>query len=146
MPSCDHLPDQLKRLRIRLLSQQFCRAWARGMLAAGGIVVVSTALARLASRDEIFPSEWFAPALLLITVVAAGITFARRASLRDVAALIDRSAGTRDRFLTALSFAETPQRADEEDRKSTRLNSSHSQISYAVFCLKKKTKTNRTPT
>src|SRR2546430_16779387 len=27
------------------------------------------------------------------------------------------------------------------DRKSTRLNSSHSQISYAVFCLKKKTAT-----
>src|SRR5688572_32122099 len=26
----------------------------------------------------------------------------------------------------------------EEDRKSTRLNSSHSQISYAVFCLKNK--------
>src|SRR3989475_6640671 len=28
----------------------------------------------------------------------------------------------------------------DEDRKSTRLNSSHSQISYAVFCLKKKTR------
>src|SRR2546430_13105972 len=28
-----------------------------------------------------------------------------------------------------------------EDRKSTRLNSSHSQISYAVFCLKKKKNT-----
>src|SRR2546430_13152745 len=28
------------------------------------------------------------------------------------------------------------------DRKSTRLNSSHSQISYAVFCLKKKKKKN----
>src|SRR2546430_13177459 len=28
--------------------------------------------------------------------------------------------------------------ADMRDRKSTRLNSSHSQISYAVFCLKKK--------
>src|SRR5690606_41433982 len=27
----------------------------------------------------------------------------------------------------------------EEDRKSTRLNSSHVKISYAVFCLKKKT-------
>src|SRR5688572_31563488 len=27
---------------------------------------------------------------------------------------------------------------DRSDRKSTRLNSSHSQISYAVFCLKKK--------
>src|SRR5256886_13324261 len=30
---------------------------------------------------------------------------------------------------------------DSVDRKSTRLNSSHSQISYAVFCLKKKNKT-----
>src|SRR2546430_6541323 len=30
------------------------------------------------------------------------------------------------------------------DRKSTRLNSSHSQISYAVFCLKKKTNTLKT--
>src|SRR2546430_17036060 len=30
----------------------------------------------------------------------------------------------------------------EADRKSTRLNSSHSQISYAVFCLKKKHTTN----
>src|SRR6266853_5684924 len=29
------------------------------------------------------------------------------------------------------------------DRKSTRLNSSHSQISYAVFCLKKKKKTKK---
>src|SRR5205085_9810528 len=31
------------------------------------------------------------------------------------------------------------------DRKSTRLNSSHSQISYAVFCLKKKNKTRTRP-
>src|SRR5688572_31957061 len=30
---------------------------------------------------------------------------------------------------------------DAADRKSTRLNSSHSQISYAVFCLKKKKRT-----
>src|SRR2546430_5953635 len=29
-------------------------------------------------------------------------------------------------------------RRERRDRKSTRLNSSHSQISYAVFCLKKK--------
>src|SRR2546430_10023440 len=32
----------------------------------------------------------------------------------------------------------------ERDRKSTRLNSSHSQISYAVFCLKKKKTMNAT--
>src|SRR3989475_5827213 len=34
--------------------------------------------------------------------------------------------------------------AVESDRKSTRLNSSHSQISYAVFCLKKKRGSSRT--
>src|SRR2546430_7303055 len=33
----------------------------------------------------------------------------------------------------------------EADRKSTRLNSSHSQISYAVFCLKKKKDKLNTP-
>src|SRR2546427_1351862 len=32
---------------------------------------------------------------------------------------------------------------ETRDRKSTRLNSSHSQISYAVFCLKKKKKQQR---
>src|SRR3712207_7339227 len=31
-------------------------------------------------------------------------------------------------------------KADRRDRKSTRLNSSHANISYAVFCLKKKKK------
>src|SRR5688572_31059527 len=43
---------------------------------------------------------------------------------------------------------ELPMPVDERvlrrgDRKSTRLNSSHSQISYAVFCLKKKKKNNK---
>src|SRR3712207_7021104 len=33
-------------------------------------------------------------------------------------------------------------RTASEDRKSTRLNSSHANISYAVFCLKKKTQDN----
>src|SRR5688572_32253324 len=35
-------------------------------------------------------------------------------------------------------LAHAPVREPDADRKSTRLNSSHSQISYAVFCLKKK--------
>src|SRR5258708_22106837 len=34
-------------------------------------------------------------------------------------------------------------RSTDKDRKSTRLNSSHQIISYAVFCLKKKKKANR---
>src|SRR5688572_32065638 len=38
-------------------------------------------------------------------------------------------------------FGVIPDGDEREDRKSTRLNSSHSQISYAVFCLKKKKQT-----
>src|SRR3712207_8587510 len=34
-----------------------------------------------------------------------------------------------------------PPSSSKKDRKSTRLNSSHANISYAVFCLKKKIKT-----
>src|SRR5256885_11613315 len=45
-----------------------------------------------------------------------------------------------DRHLRAVSVPRA------EDRKSTRLNSSHLVISYAVFCLKKKKKQTRTLT
>src|SRR2546430_4564638 len=38
----------------------------------------------------------------------------------------------------AISFCIVAVTSGLRDRKSTRLNSSHSQISYAVFCLKKK--------
>src|SRR3712207_6899273 len=44
-----------------------------------------------------------------------------------------------DELLRQLAYGETQQGAP--DRKSTRLNSSHANISYAVFCLKKKKKT-----
>src|SRR5256886_12533437 len=40
--------------------------------------------------------------------------------------------------ITAYFFDSVGAGMDHQDRKSTRLNSSHSQISYAVFCLKKK--------
>src|SRR5206468_12214989 len=50
-------------------------------------------------------------------------------------AKIDRSFGG---FVDGLDFQDGG--ADHRDRKSTRLNSSHDQISYAVFCLKKKKK------
>src|SRR5205809_1593135 len=44
----------------------------------------------------------------------------------------------------ALQFSGAGQNATLADRKSTRLNSSHGYISYAVFCLKKKKKQNHT--
>src|SRR5258708_19176072 len=50
-----------------------------------------------------------------------------------------RSTGTADflkKFMQA--FATMIEKVHELDRKSTRLNSSHQIISYAVFCLKKK--------
>src|SRR2546427_2786785 len=45
---------------------------------------------------------------------------------------------------TRVNTVFTTEERIEADRKSTRLNSSHSQISYAVFCLKKKKKTRGT--
>src|SRR5690349_22854447 len=46
---------------------------------------------------------------------------------------LDRFPPATERWLGSLPFAPT-----REDRKSTRLNSSHVESSYAVFCLKKK--------
>src|SRR3712207_7251915 len=42
--------------------------------------------------------------------------------------------------LTTQTFLQAYRHFERADRKSTRLNSSHANISYAVFCLKKKTK------
>src|SRR3712207_6989512 len=58
-----------------------------------------------------------------------------------VAAVFDHAHGLRDRphGRIALEF-EGDANAERLDRKSTRLNSSHANISYAVFCLKKKKK------
>src|SRR3712207_8705523 len=41
-------------------------------------------------------------------------------------------------FLTVQNFSNIAAQTSVLDRKSTRLNSSHANISYAVFCLKKK--------
>src|SRR2546421_2877952 len=47
----------------------------------------------------------------------------------------------RTRPLRSTGNTSPPREEVWSDRKSTRLNSSHDQISYAVFCLKKKKKT-----
>src|SRR2546429_2975976 len=58
---------------------------------------------------------------------------------RDVAHCVPAhvAAGSR-KFLDRLPEGLRRRRGLERDRKSTRLNSSHGYISYAVFCLKKK--------
>src|SRR5258707_11031306 len=55
----------------------------------------------------------------------------------------DRRAGRGDRRQRAVAVGIRRARGmPTADRKSTRLNSSHANISYAVFCLKKKKKNN----
>src|SRR2546430_3736534 len=57
-----------------------------------------------------------------------------------------RSEGVFTRVLSAIEMKEVCEPFIRRDRKSTRLNSSHSQISYAVFCLKKKYSSTDSPT
>src|SRR3712207_919698 len=56
--------------------------------------------------------------------------------VEDLAYALLARAGAAPREKTKILFVE----CTREDRKSTRLNSSHANISYAVFCLKKKKK------
>src|SRR5688572_32072071 len=65
---------------------------------------------------------------------------ARLVLLEHVGDPAGAAADREDRRAHAGRQLERGARGGERDRKSTRLNSSHSQISYAVFCLKKKKK------
>src|SRR2546422_2513419 len=76
-------------------------------------------------------------------------------SLHDALPILDRPRrgerhrhGARGGEVRAAAHARSPEAGDPRlggDRKSTRLNSSHGYISYAVFCLKKKTLYHRNP-
>src|SRR2546428_6374599 len=73
-------------------------------------------------RSTLFPyTTLFRSDELISTQIPIGISFKGAAQGQKVA------------FVTSI-------KSREQDRKSTRLNSSHDQISYAVFCLKKKNK------
>src|SRR3712207_9085042 len=77
---------------------------------------------------------------------SSGVRFFEQAHIKDVVAYLRLVANPRDEMawkrvlrLIPNVGAATTNRIWERDRKSTRLNSSHANISYAVFCLKKKT-------
>src|SRR2546422_2026794 len=63
-----------------------------------------------------------------------------RSNVTDAELLQKLSAAIRERMEVEFEY-----RKLERDRKSTRLNSSHGYISYAVFCLKKKKNTTPRP-
>src|SRR5207245_6642186 len=84
------------------------------------------------------PPAWPSCAIPLITAGTRAATFSASTPLP-----VRESIGNPSRPTT--TTASTPARrlsASTTDRKSTRLNSSHGSISYAVFCLKKKKKQN----
>src|SRR2546428_2517690 len=65
----------------------------------------------------------------------------RTVAVKILPAHLSDNADLRQRFereARAVSSLNHPHICTLQDRKSTRLNSSHDQISYAVFCLKKK--------
>src|SRR5438067_11051391 len=105
------------------------------ILGKGGIgIAIKPALARLRGRDDWMPAR---------PRVFAGVLIRRAVATQRHATLL---AGTqmhplRPDLHTLRALAAV--RKFDGDRKSTRLNSSHVSISYAVFCLKKKKKKNR---
>src|SRR5436190_24384893 len=60
-------------------------------------------------------------------------------SLHDALPIFPRSTGSPGRAGSGRAPRSAARSCRRRDRKSTRLNSSHTVISYAVFCLKKKT-------
>src|SRR2546430_7645323 len=94
-------------------------------------------------RSTLFPyTTLFRSTLVLFLQPSCVINF--NGSLPDQASTKVRRIDFADPVLLrrqVLLFGDINEQAAErvtQDRKSTRLNSSHSQISYAVFCLKKK--------
>src|SRR5688572_32639700 len=80
-------------------------------------------------RSEKLMSAGLLDAIFATATVAAGVDFPARTVVVSGA---DARTGSGWRQLTASELQQLT------DRKSTRLNSSHSQISYASFCLKNK--------
>src|SRR2546430_6283482 len=85
-------------------------------------------------RSTLFPYTTLFRSIVFVLRLAwqDDLPFGARTACRDVAEFV-RSLAERPEHDHGLDHARGVQ-----DRKSTRLNSSHSQISYAVFCLKKK--------
>src|SRR3712207_7664668 len=74
-------------------------------------------------------------ALPILAYSPAGLSWASNANqLASTSGMLTRASGNHTQWALKASAW--------RDRKSTRLNSSHANISYAVFCLKKKKKSN----
>src|SRR3989449_6127627 len=103
----------------------------RSLPDGGKIVLVSSTAGQ---RGEAFHADYAATkgAVISFTKSLAVELAPRRINVNCVAP------GWVDTEMSATPYARDAGRRRRQDRKSTRLNSSHGYISYAVFCLKKK--------
>src|SRR5690606_41602532 len=89
-----------------------------------------------------FPTRRSSDLLMEARIPLPDLTLAREMqAIRDIAHDVDGKATVEladGRRLTGAEIQQAYLDAVRADRKSTRLNSSHVKISYAVFCLKKK--------
>src|SRR2546429_958614 len=86
-------------------------------------------------RSTLFPYTTLFRSVIVAAPTAAALTPPVPLTVATPALLL---AHVMARPASVLPFASVSVATSETDRKSTRLNSSHGYISYAVFCLKKK--------
>src|SRR5205809_78258 len=101
-----------------------------GQNAAGKFTAAVTGTSTIGGSDGDF---YFQPGLAVNVAKQAAVAFQTSSRTSKMSAAFSLQDGTTAVFLPAVPL-------EDGDRKSTRLNSSHGYISYAVFCLKKKRK------
>src|SRR2546428_8046788 len=119
------------------------RALLKGGLAVGAGLTIGFPLPRrrsdaLAQTPGVFaPNQWLRIDRDGVVTITNSVPEMGQGSLTTTPMII---ADELDAALDQVRVEQAPANPALLDRKSTRLNSSHDQISYAVFCLKKKKK------
>src|SRR3712207_7960076 len=103
------------------------------------LCVIFFLMIRRPPRSTLFPYTTLFRSLLSRLFFLAGWTEASLAVEQDTAVLASELRQRERKEIVAVTGSDDL----VEDRKSTRLNSSHANISYAVFCLKKKMRRSR---
>ncbi|HZJ17447.1 MAG TPA: hypothetical protein VFD27_20510 [Chthoniobacteraceae bacterium] len=103
----DDLLRSLRAARWRLRTQLFFESFVSIALAAGLALLIAAAVQRWLRDGATLDALWWWGALVFVTVSALLAAGCRRLGLKEIAILVDRLGGTRDRFLTALSFADS---------------------------------------
>ncbi len=102
----------LRTARRRLAIQAFLTALGKCALLAAGLLVMLGAVNRWLLGRLPFDPQFTLVAVAAVPVVALLAALAQRKALPQVAVLLDRAGGTRDRFATTLAFAQVESAAE----------------------------------